>query len=72
MHLDYEFELNGNIYNGVGVNIGDTCNIEIEKKNIEENQKAAICHEFDLTYGSDNAKIEKIYQKAIFKFCDLY
>lgn len=72
MLLDYEFELENKTYKKTGVDIGETCDIEAEKKDIEGYKKSAICHEFDLTYGYDDDKIDEMYKKAKFNFCDLY
>ena len=71
MHLSYEFELDGKTYDGINVDIGDTCDIEAAKEEEKINKISAICHEFDYTVGYDDDKIEEAYNKAVFKYCDL-
>lgn len=69
MRLDYEFEFQGKLYSGVGVDIGDTIDLEAEAQEVELLKISAICHEFDLTVDEF---VEK-YNLGDFKFnyCDL-
>ncbi len=70
MHLSYEFEKDGKVYNGVGIDIGETCDIEAEAEDIEGLKIAAICHEFDLTideFEEQNININDYN----FKYCEL-
>ena len=69
MRLDYEFEFQGKNYRGVGVDIGDTIDLEAEAQDTEGLKISAICHEFNLTadefadkYNLDDFK---------FNYCDL-
>lgn len=71
MHLTFEFNYNGRVYFGRNIDIGDTIDIESEKKDIEGLKISAICHAFDLTVGYDDEKIEQIKSEATFKYCEL-
>lgn len=70
MHLTYEFEKDGKVYNAVGIDIGETCDIEAEAKDTEGLKIAAICHALNLT-------IDEIEENNInindyeFKYCEL-
>ncbi len=73
MNLDYEFELDGKNYRGIGVDIGDTCELEEEAKDVEGLKLSAICHEFDLTCdgGEEEAKAYELLANAKFNYCEL-
>lgn len=71
MDLDYQFNYDGKTYNRVGVEIGETIDLESEAKNIEGLKISAICDAFDLMCGYDDEEIEKILDKAHFEWCDL-
>lgn len=70
MNLDYQFDYNGKTYNGVGVEIGETMDLDEEAKDIKGLKLSAICHAFDLMID-EGEEIEKILDKAHFAWCDL-
>lgn len=69
MHLDYEFEFQGKTFKGVGVDIGDTIDLESEAQDTEGLKVSAICHALDLSIDEFAEK----YNLDDFKFdyCDL-
>lgn len=71
MHLDYAFEFDGKRYEAVGIDVGDTDDIEREKKDIKSNKIAAICHEFDLTIDEYEEQAEK-FKNVKFDYIELY
>lgn len=71
MHLDYEFEKDGQIYSGRGIDIGETIDIENERKNMEQNKISAICHEFDLTIDEFEEQNINVNDYK-FNYCELY
>lgn len=48
MYLSYRFKKDGNVYEKISVDIGETCDIEAEAEYIEGLKMSAICHEFNL------------------------
>lgn len=71
MYLDYEFEKDGKVYRGVGVDIGETIDLESEAKDTEGLKISAICHEFDLTideFEEQNINVNDFK----FNYCELY
>ncbi len=70
MHLDYEFTFKGVTYDGQGIDIGDTDDIEKAKEDVDENKKSAVCDAFNI----DIDEFEANYNLADFEFsyCNLY
>lgn len=69
MNLDYEFEFQGKNYKGVGVDIGDTIDLEEEAKDIEGLKTSAICHALDIDIDEFNKNYN--LNDFNFKYCDL-
>lgn len=70
MHLTYEFELDGTQYEALNAYIGETCDIETEKQDIESLKVSAICHALDLTIDEYEANAVQ-YDNAQFSVLEL-
>ena len=68
MHLDYEFNYNGQTYSGRGVDIGETIDLESEAKDVDGLKDSAICHALDLTIDE---LTEEIKAACKFNYCEL-
>lgn len=69
MHLDYEFEFQGKTFRGVGVDIGDTIDLETEAQDTEGLKVSAICHALDLSIDEFDEKYN--LDDFNFDYCDL-